>query len=194
MGENVRLSAVEARRVDDRYNTLSKAVYSPCKVCAEDPTPLWRIRARRIIHDEAERIIHYEDATFDLMGIPIAWLPYFRHPDPTVKRASGFLVPSFFSSSIYGYGLKLPYYWVVDEHSDATITPFFMTNDGLILELEYRRAFETGDMRISGSGTVNDYLGNSRFHGHFDSEGRVRRHRRDRLSAGTSRSRRTTAT
>ena len=171
MGKNARLAAVEARRLDERYNTLSKAVYSPCKVCSEDPTPLWRIRARRVIHDEEERVIHYEDATFDVMGIPIAWLPYFRHPDPTVKRASGFLVPKFKSSSVYGYGIKVPYYLVLGDHSDLTITPFLMLEEDPILELEYRRAFESGDIRISGSATVNDYLGSTRFHGHLDSEG-----------------------
>ena len=95
MGNNVRLSAVEARRVDGRINTLSKAVYSPCRVCVEDPTPLWRIRARRVIHDETEKRIHYEDATFDVMGVPVAWLPWFSHADPTLDRASGFLVPEF---------------------------------------------------------------------------------------------------
>lgn len=174
MGEHIRLAAVEARRIDERYNTLSKAVYSPCKVCAEDPTPLWRIRARRVIHDEEKRIIHYEDATFDVLGIPVAWLPYFRHPDPTVKRASGFLVPQFQSSSKYGYGLKVPYYLVIDEQSDLTFVPFVMTRDAPILELEYRRAFESGEIRVSGSGTVNDYLGPSQFHGHFDSEGTFR--------------------
>ncbi|MEE8455401.1 MAG: LptA/OstA family protein, partial [Limibaculum sp.] len=67
MGENIRLSAAEARRVDARFNALSKAVYSPCKVCSDDPTPLWRIRARRVIHDEVEKRIHYQDATFDVL-------------------------------------------------------------------------------------------------------------------------------
>ena len=171
MGEHTRLAAVEARRVDERYNTLSKAVYSPCKVCADDPTPLWRIRARRVIHDEEERIIHYEDATFDVLGVPVAWLPYFSHPDPTVKRTSGFLIPEFLNSSTFGYGLKVPYYWVIDEHSDLTFKPFFTTDDGLILDLEYRRAFTNGEIRVSGSATINDYLGSSRFLGHFDSEG-----------------------
>ena len=174
MGENTRLAAVEARRINERYNTLSKAVYSPCKVCKEDPTPLWRIRARKVIHDEENRIIHYEDATFDVMGIPIAWLPYFRHPDPTVKRASGFLIPDFLNSTTFGYGIKVPYYWVIDDHSDLTITPFIMTRDGLILDLEYRRAFEKGSISVGGSATINDYLGSTRFHGHLDTEGLFR--------------------
>ena len=170
LDQNIRLAAVEARRVDQRYNTLSKAVYSPCKVCAEDPVPLWRIRARRIIHDEQEKIIHYENATFDVLGIPVAWLPYFRHPDPSVKRASGFLVPRFLSSSVYGNAVKLPYYWVIDDHSDFTFTPFLTTDEGVILEGEYRRAFRNGDLKLAGSVTVNEYDGR-RVHGHLDTEG-----------------------
>ncbi|HUF55266.1 MAG TPA: LPS assembly protein LptD [Thermohalobaculum sp.] len=171
MDRDVKLSAVEARRVDDRYNALSKAVYSPCAVCAEDPTPLWRIRARRVIHDEEANIIHYENATFDVLGVPVFWTPYFRHADPTVERTSGFLVPSFANSSTFGYGVRAPYYWVLDDFSDATIEPFVTTGDGALLLGEYRRRFTFGDLQVRASGTVNDYGGHGPFHGHLDALG-----------------------
>ncbi len=171
MGEHVRLSAVEARRLEGRFNTLSKAVYSPCKVCPDDPTPLWRIRARRVIHDQAEKRIHYEDATLDLFGVPVFWLPWISHPDPTADRASGFLVPEFRQSSIYGFGMQVPYYWVIDDHSDLTFTPFLTTDDGPIAILEYRRAFETGLFRTEGSLTYDDYEGENDVHGHIEAEG-----------------------
>ena len=171
LGAQAKLAAVEGRRVDNRYNALSKAVYSPCKVCQEDPTPLWRIRARRIIHDEEEKIIHYENATFDVLGLPIAWLPYFRHPDPTVDRASGFLVPSFENSTNFGRAIKIPFYWVIDEQSDATFTPFITTDDGPFLIAEYRRAFESGQMRLGGSIGYDDFDGEDRLRGHIDAEG-----------------------
>lgn len=171
MAEQARLAAVEARRVDDRYNTLSKVVYSPCLVCPEHPTPLWSIRAQRVIHDEEERIIHYENATFEVFGVPIAWLPYFQHPDPTVDRASGFLLPSVLSSSIFGYGMKIPYYQVIDPYSDLTFRPFITTNDGLILELDYRRLFRDGALNFAGSVTQNDYTGENELHGFVDTDG-----------------------
>lgn len=172
MGDNARMAAVEARRIDDRYNTLSKVVYSPCAVCPENPTPLWSIRARRVIHDEQERMIHYENATFEVFGVPVGWLPYFRHPDPTVDRASGLLIPRFLSSSIFGYALKVPYYQVIDAHSDLTLTPFVTTNDGAILELDYRRLFESGELSFGGSVTWNDYEGgDAKVHGHVDTDG-----------------------
>lgn len=174
LGAQAKLAAVEGRRFDERYNTLSKAVYSPCKVCQEDPTPLWRIRARRIIHDEQEKIIHYENATFDVLGIPIAWLPYFHHPDPTVNRASGFLMPSFENSTNFGLAIKQPYYWVIDDQSDATLTPFATTDDGLFLIGEYRRAFASGFMRLGGSIGYDDYDGEDSLRGHVDAEGLFR--------------------
>ena len=170
--EHVRIAAVEGQRVGGRYNALSKAVYSACRVCEDDPTPLWRIRARRIVHDEQERVIHYESATFDLMGVPVAWFPYFSHPDPTVKRATGLLLPEFRQSSIYGYGVKQPFFWAIDPSRDLTVTPFLTTGDGLLMEGIYRQAFDTGDLQFGGSIAWNDYDGTERVRGHVDTHGR----------------------
>ena len=171
MGENIKLSAAEARRIDARFNVLTKAVYSPCKVCPDDPVPLWRIRARRVIHDEVERVIHYEDATLEVLGVPIAWLPWFSHPDPTVDRATGFLEPEFRQSSVYGYGARVPYYWVIDDTSDLTFSPLLTTGDGAVGVIEYRRAFESGTFTTAGSLTFNDYEGSNELHGHIEARG-----------------------
>lgn len=168
-----KMSAVEARRIDGRFNTLSKAVYSPCEVCDDSPTPLWRIRARRVIHDEEEKLIHYENAFFDLFGVPIFWLPYFQHPDPSVTRTSGFLFPSYENSSIFGFGLRVPYFQVIDESRDFTITPFITTLAADILEGEYRQAFDSGTLRFSGSITSDDSdkSVDNTLRGHVDTEG-----------------------
>ncbi|WP_157982215.1 LPS-assembly protein LptD [Oceanicella sp. SM1341] len=158
LAQRFRIAAVEGQRVGGRYNVLGKAVFSNCEVCAEYPEPWWRIRARRVVHDQLEKKIHYEDATFDLLGVPVMYLPYFSHPDPTVERMSGFLMPDFRQSDTFGYGAKLPYYWVIDEQSDATITPFITTDEGLLLEGEYRRRFENGRLRLGGVATYDNSL------------------------------------
>ena len=149
---SARLAAVEGRRIDDRYTSLAKAVYSSCAVCAASPTPLWAIRARRVVHDEAERTVFYEDAVFEILGAPVAYLPFFSHPDPSVERKSGFLTPTFGRSSTFGYNAKLPYFIVIDESRDATVTPFVTSDDGPILELEYRERTARGGFDLSGSG------------------------------------------
>jgi len=174
LNPHTRLSAVEARRVEDRYNMLNKAVYSPCDVCVDTPTPLWRIRARRVVHDEAERMIHYEDARFEVFGVPVFWLPYFSHPDPTVDRKTGLLAPSIGSSSNYGQSIKTPFFWAIDDQTDLTITPFLTTDEGPVGIFELRRAFANGRIDFEGSVTQSDFTGRDEIHGHVDSTARFR--------------------
>ncbi|MEL6235196.1 MAG: LPS assembly protein LptD [Pseudomonadota bacterium] len=154
-----RIAAVEGRRIEGRYNLLDRAVFSNCTVCPAAPVPLWRIRASRVLHDQEAQLIHYEDATFDVMGVPLIYLPYFRHPDPTLERGTGFLMPSVQTSDTFGYGLRTPYYWAIDDHSDATITPFLTTDEGLVLEGEYRQAFTRGSLFLLGAVTLDDLPG-----------------------------------
>ena len=154
---NGKIAAVEARRIDGRYNVLEKAVFSPCEVCAANPVPLWRIRAERIIHDQEAQEIHYEDAYFDFAGVTVGFLPYFRHPSPEVERATGFLAPQITRDRGYGLAVKAPYYFVIGDHSDLTLTPFLSTGDGALLETEYRRRFESGFIDLSLFTGVTDY-------------------------------------
>lgn len=169
-----RLAAVEGRRIDGRYTVLSKAVYSSCEVCPAAPTPLWAVRARRVIHDEVERVVHYENAVFEVLGAPVAWLPFFSHPDPTVRRRTGLLPPTFRNASTYGFAVQIPYFIVIDDSRDATLTPFVTSDDGPILIGEYRQAFRSGDLNFLGSGgwldTASD--GGGEWRGSLAGEGR----------------------
>lgn len=152
-----KIAAADATQIDNRYNVLEKAVFSPCEVCFNRPVPLWRIRAEQIIHDQQERVIHYKDATFDVMGVPVGYLPYFSHPSPEVKRATGFLAPTAGRDKAYGGYVKTPYFIVLDDYSDLTLTPFLTTDDGPLLETEYRRNFERGYLDLDLKFGVTDY-------------------------------------
>jgi LPS-assembly protein len=173
IGQGGAIAAVEARRIDGRYNSLSKAVFSTCEVCGAAPTPLWAVRARRIVHDEQERTIHYEDAVIEVAGVPVAWLPFFSHPDPTVTRKSGFLAPEFSQSSLYGLAVKVPYFFELGPSRDLTVTPFPTTKDGPILELGYRQRFDGGRLDLEGSGGALDTAddGGTEFRGHLFGSG-----------------------
>ena len=137
--------------MDGKFTQLSKAVFSPCKVCELDPTPLWRIRARKVIQDEEARDILYEDATFEVFGVPVAYLPYFRHPDPTVKRRSGFLVPEFQSTNELGFSSRVPYFFNLAPNRDATVSLYAFTEENPAIEGEYRSVIDSGAFEVSGS-------------------------------------------
>src|SRR5690606_15477514 len=111
-------------RIDGRYTRLTQSVASSCEVCAGNPTPVWEIRAREIIHDQQERQLYFDQAQFRFLGVPIFYAPRLRLPDPTLKRASGFLLPSLRTSSTLKTGLKLPYFLKLGDHADVTLTPY----------------------------------------------------------------------
>ncbi len=151
--QNGRFAANGARRTEGEINEMSKVVYSTCNLCAKDPTkpPLWEIRALSAVQDLEHKKIEYEDAVMEMYGIPIAYMPYFWHADPSVKRASGLLIPSFGVSSHLGAFFAQPYYWVIDDQSDATFSPMITSRAGPNLDIEYRRRFDNGYILLNGS-------------------------------------------
>jgi len=154
LAENGRLAANGARRTEGQINELSRVVYSTCNLCANDPTkaPLWQIRALSAVQDLEHKKIEYQDAVMEMYGFPVAYMPYFWNVDPSVKRGSGLLIPSLGASSHLGGFFAQPYYWVIDDQSDATITPMMTTRAGPQLNVEYRRRFNNGYVLIDASG------------------------------------------
>jgi LPS-assembly protein len=151
--EDSKMAANGAIRVDGRRNEMSRVVFSPCRLCPEDPTraPLWQIRARRVVHDQEKQDITYRSAALEFFGVPVFWAPYFSHPDPTVRRRTGFLTPSFGSEGKLGQTLRVPYFIVLDKDKDATITPLITTRQRVALFGEYRQRFPGGALITHGS-------------------------------------------
>ncbi len=159
--DNSRVVANGAKRTDGTRTVMRKAVFSPCEICLEDRAraPLWQIRADTVVHDQAAREMIYYDASLELFGIPVAYTPYFRHPDPTVKRHSGFLTPSYGDSTALGLELVTPYYWNIAPHRDATFSPRFTSDEGIVLAGEYRERMQGGRVKIDASITHTDSVG-----------------------------------
>ncbi len=150
LSQQLQLAATEMQRVGGRYTELGRTVASSCQVCAANPTPLWEIRARRVVHDQQARQLYFENAQLRVAGVPVFYLPRLRLPDPTLKRATGFLQPQIRSTSELGTGVGLPYFIALGDSRDLTITPFAATQNAQSLGLRYRQAFETGQIEIEG--------------------------------------------
>jgi LPS-assembly protein len=154
------LQLVSARmhRQDGRFKVLDKAVASSCHICAKNPIPFWKIRARRIIHDEETRRLYFESATLDVLGVPVFHAPTLRVPDPSVKRATGVLVPTVSTSSTLGYGIEIPYYWTLGDHADLTLTTRVLSKGSFLLNPEYRREVKNGHYALEGHLAFSDSL------------------------------------
>nr|WP_262266066.1 LPS-assembly protein LptD [Microvirga sp. HBU67655] len=149
-----RFSAPRAERAEGETTTFERGTYTACEPCKDNPErpPLWQVKAAKIIHNNSERTIYYEDATLELLGIPVAYLPYFWTPDPTVKRKTGFLSPRYVYSTALGYGGSVPFFWAIAPNYDLTISPTFLSRQGVLGQAEWRHRLENGTYNIRAAG------------------------------------------
>tara|TARA_Y100000590_G_scaffold18567_1_gene22087 strand:- start:1662 stop:4082 length:2421 start_codon:yes stop_codon:yes gene_type:complete len=139
-------------RITKNVSYLSKGVFTVCKE-RDGKCPPWSLKAKKITHDQIKKTIYYEHATLKLYDVPIFYFPKFFHPDPTVKRQSGFLVPFFTNNNNVGTGFALPYFWAISKDRDLTITPKVYAEENILFLNEYRQAFKNGFLTLDTSYT-----------------------------------------
>ena len=153
LADGARLVASGARRIEGTRTWMRKAVYSPCELCPDDPapTPLWQLKAGTVVHDQVEHSLTYHDASLEFFGLPVFYTPYFRHPDPSVIRHTGFLAPSYRSSAALGTEVTIPYYWTSAPNWDVTFSPRFTAQESAVLAGAYRERTRDGQYTIDAS-------------------------------------------
>jgi LPS-assembly protein len=152
--DRTRVAASRAERTSGNITVFHNGVYTACEPCKEDPRrpPFWQVRAARIIHDQEEKMIYYEDARIEFSGVPLAYVPFFSTPDPTVKRKTGFLMPSVIYNSVFGVAVTTPFYWALAPNYDVTITPHITSRQGPLMEVEWRHRLMSGAYTIRAAG------------------------------------------
>lgn len=153
--QQLQLSAARMDRIDGRYTRLNKTVSSACRICDSNPVPLWQIRAKEVVHDSVERQLYFKDAQFRLGNIPVFYLPRLRLPDPTLDRATGFLVPELRTNTTLGTGIEIPYFFKMGDDKDLTLSPYLSTGTRT-LGVRFRRAYVHGDLEINGAVSDDD--------------------------------------
>jgi len=153
LSDDSRIAANFGRRTNGVRTTMNKVVYSPCKPCEDDPeaAPLWQVKAEKVVHDKEKREVVYNHARLEMWGVPVAYTPYLSHPDPTVRRKTGFLSPAFGSNGNVGVFVETPFFFAIDRDKDATLRPIYTKDEGIIYSGEYRQRFDNGEFNISGS-------------------------------------------
>ena len=147
-------AAESARREGGSVTTFNNGIYTACEPCEEDPdrAPIWRVKGRTIIWDGEARTVRFEHARLEFFGVPLAYLPVFEVPDPTVKRKSGFLVPSIGYTSNLGFSTRVPYYFALSPTFDLTVAASGYTKQGFLGEAEWRQRFNSGEYNLKIAG------------------------------------------
>lgn len=153
-----RFAAEKGRREDGKRTIMEGASYTACELCKKDPDAdvPWQIVASEVTHDEDEARVSYRNARFNVYGVPVAYTPYFSHPDGTVKRKSGFLSPSLGFNSDLGAFVRNDYYWSIAPDKDATFGLQAMTKQAPLGLLEYRQRWDRAGVIVNGSVTYSE--------------------------------------
>ncbi len=162
------LMAATAVRRSENVSELNYAIFTPCPICDAEgrpKTPSISIQAEKVVQDEELRAILFRNALFKVGGVPVFWLPAFAVPDPTVERASGFLVPSANYDEGRGLSVEIPYLHVVSPSEDWLLSPQINTSVAPFVTLQWRRRFADGMIVARGGYTY------ARNFGDFDLDG-----------------------
>jgi LPS-assembly protein len=157
IGKTGRLAATSAQRIGGTTVIAHRSAYTPCKICSQpgQRTPLWQVKAERVIYNQLDHKVRFKSATIEVKGVPVAWVPTFSVSDPTVRYATGLLTPDVGNSTKIGYFTRLPIYVAISSSQDMTVAPMFSTKGGEVLEAEYRARWNNGGMWLQGSGAYN---------------------------------------
>lgn len=146
--DNVKIAADTAVRKDATTAELNRAIYTPCLLCETDPTrpPTWSIRADKVVQDQDNQTIYYQNAVIEMFGAPVFYTPVFWHADPNAPRMSGLLPPKGVASQRRGLSYEQPYYWAISPSRDLLVNPQINTKVNPFLNLQYRQRFYSGQI------------------------------------------------
>lgn len=151
MADDTLFSANKAEFIYPSIAELERATYSPCVVCKEDKYPQWQLAAKRVEIDKKSERVSYNHGFFEIYGKPIFYTPYFSHPTPKSKPKSGFLVPKLRSTTTFGQGTYVPYYYRIADNKDLIFAPIFTSKQGIVYTAKYQHLTESSFYTVKSS-------------------------------------------
>lgn len=147
-----RITADEAELTADMRMVFVNGVYSPCGECVDEKGRRigWRAKAVRVVHDETEAVYYFERPSLELLGVPVAWLPFLVIPEAPDANVSRFLAPQLSFDRQRGVGLAVPYFWALDPNYSVTFAPTLFTRQGPMADVEFQHELERGQYDIHG--------------------------------------------
>ena len=159
--DKTRFSSPRVERSGGDITVLEKSAYTACEPCKDHPErpPFWQVKATKIIENQTTHTVYYENAQLQFWGFPVFYMPYFSSPDATVNKQTGLLAPSLVSGGDLGYGMSFPYFINLAPNYDLTLTPTFLSKQGLLGEVDWRQRLSNGSYNIRAVGIDQEQPG-----------------------------------
>lgn len=169
LADDMRIAAVSGQRIGGVELELNRVVASPCRECASGSSPLWQIKAARVTHNSETGNVVYRHARFEIFGVPVFYTPFLSHPDPTVKRRTGLLAPSFGANSDLGATARFPLFVTLGRSADFLFDPMVTTRETALIAGELRKRFDNGQFRIR-AGVTKERRSSDQIRSHIDTD------------------------
>ncbi|HEK1687095.1 TPA: LPS-assembly protein LptD [Pseudomonas putida] len=143
---HIRGSALYAKRAENAIIRLKDGTYTTC----EPGSNAWQLKGNNITLNPATGFGTGTNVTLRVKDIPVFYTPYIYFPIDD-RRQSGFLPPSFSTSSDTGFMLVTPYYFNLAPNYDATLYPRYMAKRGLLMEGEFRYLTKSSEGQFGGA-------------------------------------------
>ncbi|WOC15115.1 LPS-assembly protein LptD [Pseudochrobactrum sp. MP213Fo] len=152
--DDTRFAAESAERSGGEITTFNNGAYTACRACADNPEKpvLWQVKAKKIIWNGTKKTIRFESGRFEMFGKSLFALPAFEIADPSIKRKSGFLFPSFVYKDELGFGVRGAYFWNLAPNYDITTYGTALSKQGFLSETEWRHRLENGTYSVTVAG------------------------------------------
>jgi LPS-assembly protein len=140
------ITAADVDFINEVRTVLTDATYSPCGLCIDEKGRRigWRVRAAVMVNDAESETIYLEQPQLEILGMPVAWLPFLYMPDPSKPRKTGFRLPYFDYSDNFGAMLTVPYFMAVGRDTDLLFTPTLMSRQGFLMGAEWNQRYAFG--------------------------------------------------
>ena len=150
-GELINAQSVDY--VSELTTTLIDANYSPCGLCIDSKGRRigWKVYAAKIVRDQKGKVIYLDQPTFEVLGIPVAWVPWIALPDPS-QRSAQFKMPRYTNSPKLGHRLETPFFVPIGDDIDLLLSPSLMTRQGFLMGAEWEQRFSYGRINVKGAG------------------------------------------
>ncbi len=148
-------------RLNDLGSSFNKSVFTLCEFKENEKCPPWTLQASKMTHDNKSKTIYYDNAVIKIYDVPIFYLPFLSHPDPSVERRSGLLPPTFSDSKNLGSGIAIPYFWDLGKDKNFTVTSRLFVDENPLFIGEYHQAFKNSNF-LTDFGYTEGYKKTSR--------------------------------
>lgn len=148
--QHLRGGAQRLERLADGRFRLASASFTSCEPGSE----LWRLVTGDLVLDQASGFGTARHARLEVGRVPVFYWPWVRFPIDD-RRHTGFLWPTL-SVSGDGVDYAQPFYWNIAPNRDATITPRWISDRGLLLGGQYRYLHPSDAGQLDGAYLSHD--------------------------------------